>query len=349
MTKPLAPLGPGRYAFLLFDSTFKVVVCNPENEKLLIEILELLLPGKKISHIYYTNKENHGLVVSEKNVIFDMLCTDAKTGEEFLVELQNAPQSSFQDRVLTYATYPIREQTALRLARIRNGENLDRMDYSLKPVYVISLINFSLEHESTEALEDGYICRYELRNRHNAELMTPALNFVFVEMGRLDLKANEPDKCRTLLEKFIFSLKYMHLMKEPPAGFTDPLLDRLYKATELASMTIATREFYDHNMRTELDIIAERDYARRVAIADGRAEGRAEGLAKGRAEGLAQGKAEGLAQGKAEGLAQGKAEGLAQGKAEANAFVAKQLLASGVDMSIIMAATGLSEEQIRAL
>ena len=151
--------------------------------------------------------------------------------------------------------------------------------------------------------------------------MTPALNFVFVEMGRLKLKENEAEKCRTLLEKFIFSLKYIHLLKELPAGFTDPLLGDLYRATELASMPIETREFYDHNMRTELDIIAERDYARRVAIADGRAEGRAEGLAKGRAEGLAEGKAS----------------------------VAKQLLACGVDMAIIVAATGLSEEQIRAL
>ena len=38
-------VGAGRYAYLLSDATFKVVVCTPEHEKLLIEILELLLPG----------------------------------------------------------------------------------------------------------------------------------------------------------------------------------------------------------------------------------------------------------------------------------------------------------------
>ena len=31
--------GAGRYANLLFDSTFKVVLCSPENEKLLIECM----------------------------------------------------------------------------------------------------------------------------------------------------------------------------------------------------------------------------------------------------------------------------------------------------------------------
>ena len=262
MTKPLAPVGQGRYAFLLFDSTFKVVLCTPENEKLLIQILELLIPGKHISGITFTNKEKHGLVISEKVVNFDMLCKDADTGEEFLVEVQNAQQNSFKDRVLSYSTYPIREQLAKRLARIRDGENLDRMDYSLKPVYVISLINFTLEHDSDAALEEDYICRYELRNRHNAELMTPALNFVFVEMGRMKLGAEDEDKCNTLLEKFIFSLKYMHLLSEVPEGFrNDKLITGLFHATELASMTIETRENYDHNMRTELDIIAEREYA----------------------------------------------------------------------------------------
>ena len=49
------------------------MVCTPENEKLLIEIIELLIPGKHISSITFVNKEMHGLVIEEKNVNFDML------------------------------------------------------------------------------------------------------------------------------------------------------------------------------------------------------------------------------------------------------------------------------------
>ena len=41
-------------------------------------------------------------------------------------------------------------------------------------------------------------------------------------------------------------------------------------------MPIETREFYDHNMRTELDIIAQTDYAVRQGRAEGKAEGKAE-------------------------------------------------------------------------
>ena len=45
MTNTDKLLGEGIFAYLLSDAAFKVVVCTPENEKLLIEILELLIPG----------------------------------------------------------------------------------------------------------------------------------------------------------------------------------------------------------------------------------------------------------------------------------------------------------------
>ena len=94
-------------------------------------------------------------------------------------------------------------------------------------------------------------------------------------------------------------------------------------------MPIETREFYDHNMRTELDIIAQKEYA----VAEGRAEGRAKGLAEGRAEGRAQ------------GLAEGRAEGKAEGKAED----AKAMLKDGLPLEKVMAYTGLSKEEVEAL
>ena len=41
-------------------------------------------------------------------------------------------------------------------------------------------------------------------------------------------------------------------------------------------MPIETREYYDQNMRTELDIIAQKDYAVKQGRAEGKAEGKAE-------------------------------------------------------------------------
>lgn len=259
----------GKYACILFDKTFKVTVCKQENEALLRGIIELLIPGKRISKLEMNRNEQEGDSISEKTVIFDVVCTDADSGERFIVEMQFGEQRSYQDRMLCYSTYPIREQLAKKIEERKKLLEVDRMDYTLTPVYVISLLNFTLEHESAHAMEDnGLISRYSLRNDGNGEPMTDALHFVYLELGRLNYSENEPGLCKTLLEQFAFSLKYMHTMTRRPQGFDDPLMDNLFKATELASMTIHERENYEQAMRTELDIIAEKQFARETGLAE---------------------------------------------------------------------------------
>ena len=86
-------------------------------------------------------------------------------------------------------------------------------------------------------------------------------------------------------------------------------------------MPIETREYYDQNMRTELDIIAQKDYA----VKQGEARGRAEGEAKGRAEGEA------------------------KGRAERNVEIAKAMLKKGLTVEMVMSCTGLSKKEVEEL
>lgn len=79
------------------------------------------------------------------------------------------------------------------------------------------------------------------------------------------------------------------------------------------------------NMTTERDLRNQFEYARKVAIA------------------------EGMAEGKAEGLELGKAEGRAEGKALAQVEVAKNMLAMGLDVDTISKATGLAVDEINSL
>ncbi|MBR6886813.1 MAG: hypothetical protein IKN13_05355, partial [Bacteroidales bacterium] len=126
-----------------------------------------------------------------------------------------------------------------------------------------------------------------------------------------------------------------------PKTFNDPLLDKLFHATELASMSVTERQNYDSAMRTELDRLAENQFAEQRGFA----KGKDEGLAEGKAKGLAEGKAEGLVEGKAEG----KAEGLAEGKAEGKAEMVKAMLKDGVAAEIIARYSGLSPDEIDKL
>ena len=71
-----------RFANILFDETFKIVMGAPGNDPLLIKIIELLLPGKQIRTLQRLDKENHGFVFSDKNTTFDLFCT-SEAGEQF--------------------------------------------------------------------------------------------------------------------------------------------------------------------------------------------------------------------------------------------------------------------------
>ena len=134
---------------------------------------------------------------------------------------------------------------------------------------------------------------------------------LFNEDGSFDLTVSA-DKCGTLLERFAYSLKYMHELEQRPEGFEDEMLRELYDAAEFANMDIAKQTKYETYMRTELDIIAEKAYARD----EGRAEGRAEGLAEGH---------------------------------EALLETARRMLAEGLSVEMAAKCTGLSREDIAGL
>ena len=103
------------------------------------------------------------------------------------------------------------------------------------------------------------------------------------------------------------------------------MLRELYDAAEFANMDVAKQTKYETYMRTELDIIAEKAYARDEGLAEGRAEGRAKGLA--------------------EGLAEGRAEGAR----EATLETARRMLAEGLSVEMAAKCTGLSREDLAGL
>lgn len=304
-----------KYANLLFDDSFKVVICAPGNERLLMDIIELLVPGKKLKSLELRDKEQHGLSISDKISNFDLYCT-SETGEQFIVEMQNTAQRHYADRMLCYASHPIRNQLAKKLAerqeKIRQGlPPMMPMDYSLLPVYVVSILNFSIPHVTEDMLEEGLVSRYAIRNEHGEELMTDSLHFVYLELGRLKAKKSNPELCKTLLSRFAYSLKYMHELDARPEAYNDDLIERLFNASEFANWNTEKQFEYETIMRTELDRIAEMTYA--LEEAEARVQAKAD--------------------------AQKKAEILQ---------ISKSLLANGVSVDVVVACTGLSKEEVTA-
>ena len=118
-------------------------------------------------------------------------------------------------------------------------------------------------------------------------------------------------------------------MDERPRTFKEEVLKLLFDASEFANMDTWQQFEYENIMRTELDIIAEKAYARETGLAEGRAEGREEG--------------------RAEGLAEGLAEGRVEGRAESQIEIARRLLAMGLGVEQVAQGTGLAVEEVEKL
>ena len=71
----ISPEARTRYANIMYDSAFKLTFGSPANRKLLIELLECLLPGKKIASLSFNDKEIPGFFVGDKKTVFDLFCT----------------------------------------------------------------------------------------------------------------------------------------------------------------------------------------------------------------------------------------------------------------------------------
>lgn len=263
-----------RYANILNDDAFKVVIFTPGNEELMARMLEVLLPGKTIRSLEFRPTEQHGLAISDKISNFDAVCT-SDTGEMFIVEMQGLPQNSYADRMVCYASFPIRMQLEQKLKDLHEGKGKP-MDYGLLPIYVVSFVNFAIDHRDKAILQDGLISRYCICSPRTGEVMTESLQFVYLELGRLEAKLGEDGKCRSLTEQLAYSLKYMRELDECPKAFENKLFSLLFRASEYANLDVQKQMQVSTIMRTELDRIAENNYA----LEKGRAEGKAEGMAE---------------------------------------------------------------------
>lgn len=273
-----------RYANILNDDAFKVIIFTPGNEELMARMIEVLLPGKTIRSLEFRPTEQHGLAISDKISNFDAVCT-SDTGEMFIVEMQGLSQNSYADRMVCYASFPIRMQLEQKLKDLHEGKGKP-MDYGLLPIYVVSFVNFTISHQDEAILQDGLISRYCICSPRTGEVMTDSLQFVYLELGRLEAKLGEDGKCRNLTEQLAYSLKYMRELEACPKAFEDKLFSLLFRASEYANMDVQKQMQVSTIMRTELDRIAENNYAREQGMKQGLAKGKAEMAERLRALGV---------------------------------------------------------------
>ena len=294
------------------DFGFKKLFGTDLNKDLLISFINALLEGREhIEDLTYLNTEHLGIREMDRKAVFDVYCENDK-GEKILIEMQKGEQQFFKDRSLYYATFPIKDQ-----AEKGRGWN-----YELKAVYVIGILNFTLDDKHP----NYYRREVKLMDTKLKEVFYDKLTFIYLEMPKFN---KGEDELKTLFDKWLFVLKNLGRLQERSKALQERIFTKLFAAAEIAKFSQEEYYAYEESLKVYRDWFSVIQTAEKKGMTNGRKEGLEEGRKEGRKEGLE------------EGLKKGRQEGLL--------VVARNLKRQHLSAEDIAAATGLSKEEIEAL
>ncbi len=257
---PAAP----KFIDLLLDSAFKRAFVGTGDGKVLLPFLQMLLPERRIRSIRYENTEHVNSFAGKKDVRIDVECT-SEDGSRFIVELQRERQDFFIERTFYYSTFAVQMQMPKGRGRT----------YGFMPVYVISLVNFTLEGSEPGKAERR--CHFTWDG--TGEVAMSSLTFIFIELPN-HRPPGSPEATR--LDKFCYLLRNMAFFRERPDTEGDALLESLVDCADFTTLAESEKIKYINDMTTERDIYNQIAYARE----EGEKAGLEKGLEKGRTEGL---------------------------------------------------------------
>ena len=309
-----------KYADLLDDDVFKLVFGRESTKDVMIEFLNQVIADRTIVDLDFIDKEMHPVERDSKGVVYDMFCrTD--DGSRIIVEVQRRKQPFYPERALYYSTFQIQRQ-------VEAGAE----SYDFLPVYVVNILNFTMDNNHDSPEVKSVFRLYEERTH---SLLTDRVTFIFLELPKFRKTLDELDG--NILEGMYFCFKNMASLQARPEVLAHKVFTRIFKESELLKMDSETRNKVKAKMTTERDLRNQMAYAMQEARTKGLAEGRAKGLAEGREEGHA------------EGHAEGRAEGLAEGEQNSRKTIARKMIEMGMSLDKIAEATGLDEDTIGAL
>ena len=290
---------PAPFVDLRSDAGFKAVLTDRDNKDILIGVLNQILPPEaRVEDIVeYSDREQRRDVVYGKKTVLDLVCVDQR-GRTFIVEMQANPEERFFERCVYYAS-------GLYHLELSEGDGYE----GLRPVYVISFLNFRLRHENGSLWDtDHFISHWRFIEKRTGEVADQTISVIFVEMA---LFTKGPEECETESDRLFYIFRNGGGFERIPEWIEESggVSRRLAEACEVAAFSKEKKLKYEVEKMNERDIRAQRAYAVRM----------------------------------------GREEGRAEGEAMAKASVAKSMLQENMPIEQIARLTGLSETQISAL
>lgn len=329
-----------------FDWAVKRLLRNKASYEVLEGFLESLI-GEPITIVEIMESEGNQEHSTDKFNRVDLKARNSK-GEIVIIEVQNTFESDYIQRILYGAAKAITEQI-----------NLGDRYTGIAKVYSISILycDFGVGsdyvyHGQTTfmGLHTNDALKVSDREDRGIRLKTPEEiypEYYLIRVKEFDKVAVEP------LEQWVSYLKTGTIPEDADA----PGLKKAKEMLDLDRLDRKVRDAYiKYSMdRASFEASIEENFREGHArgVKKGLEEGRKEGLKEGRKEGLKEGRKEGLEKGLKEGLEKGREEGIKEGIKEgisaATREIAARMKSQGIDPALIMAATGLSAEDVQAL
>lgn len=131
----------------------------------------------------YLSLEQLGDLVTDREAIFDVYC---KTSDDayIIVEMQNASQNYFKDRSIFYSSFATRNQAPKGV-----------LDYQLKAVYTIGILNFVLEKDSEPYRHEVVLSTRSQIANFMTNWLTIILNYLNLPKQKMNLKLSKINGC----------------------------------------------------------------------------------------------------------------------------------------------------------
>ena len=304
------------------DFSFGLIFGKEPNKDLLIDFLNGIFKGRKvIKDLQYNNPAHKGPRKKFRKTVFDLYCTD-QDGRKFIVEMQQATQKYFKDRIIFYSANLIQEQ----------GISVNaNWDYKLPEIYSISLMNFCFD----DSHPDQYSHHVKLVDMNTNTVFYNKLEYIFVELPKFQKKE---DELETKEENWLFTINNLEKLDDIPLSLRDiKEFKKLFEVAQVGKLNQKDMNAYQQNLKTLRDDYAAEQYAKEIATKEGRAEGLAKGLS------------EGLAKGLSEGLAKGITKGITKGEYKKALEIALEMKKEGMNTAQIVKFTKLTAKQVEAL
>ena len=248
------------------DFAFKWAFGTPGHEDLLLLLLRGLLPEKHIKSAQLGPQEQKPDREDAQGGIFDIYC-ETDDGSSLTIEMQICPHDDFNDRMVFYSSFPIRN---------RVGQGVDNQDklssylrYKLPPIYTIGILDFELQGVNKS---DRVIRHFSIReDDDNNSQFTDSIHYITVKLPKFKKETSE----LTSFQDFVlYTIKNMGALKSMPKEFSGKGLDKIFETCMFAHMNEDMQMKYVRQLMARWD----RESQIATAVAHGKAEGRAEGI-----------------------------------------------------------------------